>query len=147
MAEGEPESFDMIVYKEVLKKGHYIAAHLLPHDSRHKHISAKYSTLEKFKMVAASAKVFVVDMVPIQIGIQATQSMLTEAKFNRTKCQQGLAALHIYGDKSPKWASHSPDALRYAALGARFLTGNTKAMLTNKKPEFVPTSLGFTYDF
>jgi len=128
-----PESFDVVVYKEVIKRGYHIGAHILPWDSKHKHISAQYSTHEKFKQMSGQAKIIVADKIPIDIGIATTQSMVAQACFHKSKCSRGLSALSVYSDTSPKWASHAPDSLRYAAVAARHLVGDLRNKLQNIK--------------
>lgn len=142
----EPESFDLMVYKEVIKKGYHVAAHILPWDSKHKHISAQYSTYEKFKELAGQAKIIVADKIPLDIGIATTQSMVAQACFHKSNCAKGLSALSVYSSSSPKWCSHAADAIRYAAVAARHLVGELRSKLQNKKRTNITVQTESTYD-
>jgi phage terminase large subunit len=147
------KSFDIIMFQKVLKKGYFFGAHILPHDSVHKHISAEYSTYEKIKEMSGSAKILVAPKTSVEGRIQAVQHELHKYHFNKLSCLKGIHSLQGYRAKHTSdgtemsvhhnWASHGADSFGYFVTSHRLIKdvlrrlnpSKHRNMNKNKKPK------------
>jgi phage terminase large subunit len=124
---------DFAHYIEVVQQKKYLVGKVyLPHDARHKHISAKQSVERQAKDAwPGEGRVKIVPNIGIMNGINATRALFPRLSFNEKMCEEGLQALQHYQygvnpetqqrTKEPlhNWASHDADALRYYAVMLR----------------------------
>lgn len=130
-AHGKPMSH---FFDEVEKRGYKYVKHWIPHDGANHTLVTGLSVLDQCREEWGANKVAIVPRMGIPDGIQAFR-WLTEqpgTRFHETKCAQGLEALREYRyewDEDSRafsrrplhnFASHSADAIRYAAVVVKF---------------------------
>jgi len=115
--------------EEVQSRRYIIGKIYLPHDSVHKHISAKHSVKKQAQDAwPGEGRVKVVPNVGIANGINAVRQLFPRLHFNEKKCVAGIKRLQHYKygvnpdtqkrTKEPLHddASHAADSLRYYAV-------------------------------
>lgn len=104
-----------------------IKEHLLPHDARARELQTGKS--RQFFLEDRGFLTRVLEMHPVDDGIQAVRQVINRCWFDDLKCAEGIAALRMYrseySDKSGEYKnrplhdkhSHFADAFRYAVMG------------------------------
>ena len=137
-------------YAEVVKgKGYDLGPCFFPHDGMVK----EWGSLEEPKsrievLQSVGLKPWLIPKHALMDGIQAGRTTIPRARFDRTRCAEGIEALKQYRseyDEERKilrdtplhdWSSHAADAWRYLAMGWRAF----------KEPEAPPKPSGIVYE-
>ena len=119
-------------YADVLRSkaqegGYQLAPCLVPHDARVKEWGSGRTRIEQ--MMALGLKPWIVPDHRVMDGINAARLTIPAARFDRTRCKDGIEALKQYRaeyDEERKvlkptplhdWTSHAADAFRYLSMG------------------------------
>jgi len=126
-------------YAEVLHgKGYKLGYCLVPHDAKVKEWGSGRTRIEI--MQSLNLQPWVVPDHRLMDGIQAGRTTIPLARFDRTKCAEGIEALKQYRaeyDEERKvlkptplhdWSSHAADAWRYLSIGWRELRATEPAL-------------------
>jgi len=111
--------------RELDRKPYVYAKHYAPHDVKQREVGTGKSVLETARSLGLNFQV--VPKLSVENGINAVRLALPKCRFDREKCEHGLAALRQYTkvyDMKNKvwskplhdWASHPADAFRTGAV-------------------------------
>lgn len=146
------ESLDIRIFKHIMRKPYNYGVHILPHDSVYNVASAETSTFKKFQQMSGGAKVIVAPKLQIKSGVEALSNLLTQFKFNKDTCREGLAALHSYippystdYTHANKPFSHAADALRTFAVALPHLQTTYSNYTGFRKKTELPKKLTSKY--
>lgn len=124
-------------YLKVLDEKKYLYGYdVLPHDAKHKQLSAGGVSIMD-QMIQLGRKVVIAPNLKIIDGISAVRTMFSQCYFDRNKCQDGINALRRYRydinnkdvmSRTPihDGASHAADSFRYFAVGYKYINNQDK---------------------
>ena len=142
--EGHGQGFDH--YAKWLDERGYRGTDWVPHDAKVREVGAPGARTRIETLVAPGRKPELVPNESLMDGVNAGRKTIPFARFDKTRCAQGLEALRSYRTewdekarafkKTPdhNWASHGADAWRYLSLGRR-------APLREPEPEKPPAGI------
>lgn len=133
-------------YIKILQdKGYIYGDHYAPHDIEVRELGTGKSRKETAQSLGINFRV--APNLPLDDGISAVRSILSQCWFDEVRCEKGLSTLRSYhkeyDDKNETykdkpthdWSSHGADAFRYFAVSYRKMTDdydNVNAGLSDK---------------
>lgn len=113
--------------KELLGRDFLYGQHYLPHDAKHRDVSAGMNRVELLKQLGLK-NITVLKRGSVETGIELARQVLSRCKFDSDKCKDGLERLRAYHYKYDEknkifsrqpehdFSSHAADAFRYLAM-------------------------------
>jgi phage terminase large subunit len=114
--------------KELDKKPYKFGTHCLPHDADSEHLAADKTIAGSLRMLGYRDQRIVPRPADVNHAINAGRMILPRCRFDRERCERGIAALQnyrrawdeknrVFNDKPlHDWASHGADGFRTAAV-------------------------------